>query len=99
MDEKKKLFVAGLDYGITDDVLRAAFEKAGAVESAQVILDKFTGRSRGFGFVEMASEADAQAAIRMWNEQELEGRKIIVNVAKPREARPPRREGGYNDRY
>lgn len=99
MDEKKKLFVAGLDYGITDDVLRAAFEKAGVVTSAQVILDKFTGRSRGFGFVEMESEEMALAAIDMWNDQELEGRTIVVNVAKPREARPPRREGGYNDRY
>ncbi len=89
-ENKKKLFVGSLAWAINDDSLRAAFEKAGTVESAQVITDKFSGRSKGFGFVEMATEEDAQAAIDMWHEKELEGRAIIVNVARPREERPPR---------
>ncbi len=89
-EDKKKLFVGSLAWAVTDDILREAFSKAGTVESAQVITDKFSGRSKGFGFVEMASEEEAQAAIEMWNEKELEGRTVIVNVARPREERPPR---------
>lgn len=90
MENKSKLFIGSLAWGVTDDDLRAAFEKAGTVVSAQVISDKFSGRSKGFGFVEMGSDDEAQAAIQMWNEQELQGRAIIVNVARPKEDRPPR---------
>ena len=82
-----KLFVGSISWGVNDDTLRVAFEKAGTVESAVVITDRMSGRSKGFGFVEMASEDEAQAAIEMWNEQELDGRKIIVNIARPREER------------
>jgi RNA recognition motif-containing protein len=67
--------------------LREAFEKAGTVVSAVVIIDRMSGRSKGFGFVEMSSPEEAQAAIEMWNEKELDGRAIIVNVARPREER------------
>ncbi len=82
-----KLFVGSLSWGVRDDALKAAFEQAGTVVSAVVITDRDTGRSKGFGFVEMASPEEAQAAITMWNEQELDGRKIIVNEARPREDR------------
>ncbi len=81
----KNLFVGSLSWDTTDDSLRAAFEQAGAVESAKVILDRDTGRSRGFGFVEMASEDEAQAAIDMWDGKELDGRPINVNEARPKE--------------
>ncbi len=90
-----KLYVGGLPYSTTQDELRDAFAKAGTVTSTSIIMDKMTGRSRGFGFVEMASDDDAQKAIEMWNGQDFGGRKLTVNEAKPLEARPPRREGGY----
>lgn len=83
----KKLYVGGLPYSSTDESLRAAFSKAGAVESATIIKDKMTGRSRGFGFVEMASEADAQKAIEMWHGQDFEGRTLTVNEARALEQR------------
>ncbi|HEY4496931.1 MAG TPA: RNA-binding protein [Candidatus Paceibacterota bacterium] len=89
----KKLYVGGLSYSTNEDALRDAFAQAGSVESANVIMDKMTGRSRGFGFVEMANDEDAQKAIDMWNGKELDGRTINVNEAKPMEARPPRRDG------
>jgi RNA recognition motif-containing protein len=82
-----KLFVGSLAYSVTDDTLRAAFEEAGTVESAKVISDRETGRSRGFGFVEMATEEEAQNAIKLLNEKELDGRRIIVNEARPQQAR------------
>jgi RNA recognition motif-containing protein len=82
-----KLFIGGLPWKITEESLRAAFEKAGTVESVAIITDRMTGRSKGFGFVEMATPDEAQAAIDMWHEQELEGRKIIVNEARPKEER------------
>lgn len=90
-----KLYVGGLPYSTTQDELQEAFAKAGAVVSASIIMDKMTGRSRGFGFVEMSSDDDAQKAIEMWNGQDFGGRKLTVNEAKPLEARPPRREGGF----
>lgn len=89
---EKKLFVGSLAWATTDQVLREAFEKAGTVVSAQVIVDRMSGRSKGFGFVEMASEEEAQKAIEMWNNQDLDGRKIIVNEARPKEDRPSRDE-------
>ena len=82
-----RLFVGSLAWAINDDTLRAAFEKAGTVVSAVVIIDRMYDRSKGFGFVEMATPEEAQAAIAMWNEEELEGRKLIVNEARPREDR------------
>jgi len=97
----KKLYVGSLSYNTTDDSLRDAFSQAGAVESANVIMDKMSGRSRGFGFVEMSSDEDADKAIEMWNGKELDGRKITVNEARPMQARPPRGRGGFGggDRY
>ena len=89
-----KLYVGGLPYSTTQDELQNAFAKAGSVTSTSIIMDKMTGRSRGFGFVEMASDEDAQKAIEMWNGKDFDGRKLTVNEAKPLEARPPRREGG-----
>ena len=90
----KKLFVGNLPYGVRDEDLAEAFSKAGVVVSAQVIIDKFSGRSKGFGFVEMASEEEAQAAIEMFNGQDFQGRELVVNVARPKEDRPPRRDHG-----
>ena len=88
----KKLYVGGLSYGTSDDTLRESFAQAGTVESATVIMDRATGRSKGFGFVEMASDADAENAINMWNGKELEGRRLTVNEALPMTERPPRRD-------
>jgi len=88
--DKKKLFVGSLAWGVKDEDLRAAFAEAGNVVSATVLTDKFSGRSKGFGFVEMETEEEAQAAIDMWNGKELQGREIVVNVARPKEDRGPR---------
>ena len=88
----KKLYIGGLSFGTTDDSLGAAFAQAGTVVSAIVIKDKFSGRSRGFGFVEMSTDEETQAAIDMWNDKELDGRTIKVNEARPMEDRPPRRD-------
>ena len=94
----KKLYVGGLPYSTNEDTLRAAFEKAGAVESAAIIMDKMTGRSKGFGFVEMVNDADAEKAINMWNGQELDGRRLTVNEARPMQPRTDRPTGGYDRR-
>ena len=89
-----KLFVGSLSWNTTEDGLRQAFEKAGNVVSAKIPTERETGRSRGFGFVEMATAEEAQAAIDMWNGKELDGRNIVVNEARPQEERP--RSGGWN---
>jgi len=86
----KKLYVGGLSFQTTDDALGAAFAQAGTVVSAIVIKDKFSGQSKGFGFVEMSTEEEAAAAIEMWNGKELDGRTVKVNEARPMEERPPR---------
>lgn len=78
------LFVGGISFRTTEDTLRQAFEQAGEVVSAKIIMDKMTGRSRGFGFVEMASPDAAQAAISMWDGKELDGRRIAVKEAQPK---------------
>jgi len=91
---EKKLYVGGLSYDTTETSLKDAFSQAGEVVSATVITDRMSGRSRGFGFVEMATEEDSQKAIDMWNGKELDGRTLIVNEAKPKEDRP-RRAGGF----
>ena len=92
----KKLYVGGLSYSTNEDSLRGAFAQSGTVESAAIIMDKMTGRSKGFGFVEMSTDEEAQAAIEMWNGKEFEGRTLTVNEARPLEARPPRRSGGFS---
>ncbi len=79
----KKLYVGGLAWATTDESLKQAFSQAGTVVSAMVIIDKMSGRSKGFGFVEMSSEEEAEAAIQMWNDKELEGRRVTVNEARP----------------
>lgn len=93
----KKLYVGGLSYDTTEEALKNAFLQAGTVESAVIIMDKMTGRSRGFGFVEMATDEEAQKAIEMFNGKELDGRTITVNEARPMGERPPRR-GGFRGR-
>ena len=90
----KKLYVGGLPYSTTQDELKNEFSKAGTVSSAMVIMDKMTGRSKGFGFVEFESDEEAAKAIEMLNGQMLGGRSLTVNEARPLEARPPRRDGG-----
>lgn len=91
----KKLYVGGLAYSTADSALKEAFSQAGTVESAVIIIDKMTGRSKGFGFVEMSTDEEAQKAIEMFNGKDFEGRNITVNEARPMEARPPR-QGGFD---
>jgi len=91
----KKLYVGGLSYSTTESTLKDMFSEAGTVESANVIIDKMSGRSKGFGFVEMSSDEEAKKAIEMFNGKELEGRTITVNEARPMESRPPR-QGGFD---
>lgn len=86
----KKLYVGNLPYKTTSDSLQEMFAQAGSVTSATVISDKFSGRSKGFGFVEMSSDDEASKAIEMFNGQEMEGRKLIVNEARPMTPRPMR---------
>jgi len=86
----KKLYVGNLPYKTTSDQLQELFAQAGSVTSATVISDKFSGRSKGFGFVEMSSEDEASKAISMFNGNEMEGRKLIVNEARPATPRPMR---------
>jgi RNA recognition motif-containing protein len=88
----QKLYVGNLPYNVNDDALKDLFAQSGAVQSAQVITDRMTGRSKGFGFVEMGSDSEAQAAIDMFNGKEYEGRNLTVNEARPKEDRP--RSGG-----
>jgi RNA recognition motif-containing protein len=80
----KKLYVGNLAYGVTDSTLQQLFSAHGAVQSAQVIMDRDTGRSKGFGFVEMGSDQEAQAATTALNLKEVEGRSITVNEARPK---------------
>jgi len=86
-----KLYVGNLAYSIRDDDLQQAFAQFGTVASAKVMMDRDTGRSKGFGFVEMGSDAEAQSAINGMNGQALDGRALVVNEARPREERP----GGF----
>ena len=89
-----KLYVGNLSYNIRDDDLQQAFAQFGTVTSAKVMMDRDTGRSKGFGFVEMGSDPEAQAAINAMNGQALDGRAIVVNEARPREERPGGFRGG-----
>jgi cold-inducible RNA-binding protein len=89
-----KLYVGNLPYSVRDEDLQQSFGQFGAVTSAKVMMERDTGRSKGFGFVEMGSDAEAQAAINGMNGQPLGGRSVVVNEARPMEARPPR-SGGF----
>ncbi len=91
-----KLYVGGVAYRTTDQGLQDAFAQAGTVVSARIIMDRMTNRSRGFGFVEMENDADAQKAIEMWHGKELDGRELIVNEARPMEERPREDNGGQS---
>lgn len=89
----KKLYVGNLPFDITEEKLNELFQKEGEVLSAKLITDKFTGQSRGFGFVEMSNDEEANAAISKLNDQEIGGRKLVVNEARPMEKRP--QGGGF----
>ena len=93
-----KLYVGNLPYSVRDSDLEQAFSQFGAVTSAKVMMERDTGRSKGFGFVEMGSDAEAQTAIQGMNGQSLGGRSVVVNEARPMEARAPR-SGGYGGGY
>jgi RNA recognition motif-containing protein len=101
-----KLYIGSLSYDTTEDSLKDFFSKAGTVSSASIIIDKFSGRSKGFGFVEMSNEDEAKKAIEELNGKELDGRSIVVDEAKPMEKKPFRDGdnrgggggGGYNDK-
>ncbi len=90
----KKLYVGNLSYDMTEDALKDTFSQAGTVESAIIIKDKMSGRSKGFGFVEMSTDEEVQKAIEMLNGKEFDGRALTVNEARPMEERP-RRENRY----
>jgi RNA recognition motif-containing protein len=90
----QNLFIGSLAYATTDDSLKAFFEELGEVTSARVVTDRETGRSRGFGFVEYADEANNQKAVDQLNGKELDGRAINVSLARPKEDRPRREDGG-----
>ena len=94
----KKLYVGNLSYDTTEDSLKNAFSEAGAVESVTIIKDKFSGRSRGFAFVEMTNDEEAEKAVGMFNEKDLDGRNLVVNEAKPMTDRPPQRKERSFDR-
>lgn len=88
----KKLYVGNLPYNTNDEDLRSMFSEAGTVDSATIIMDRMTGRSKGFGFVEMADDAEAEKAIEMFNGKDMGGRALTVNEARPME--PRRNDGG-----
>ena len=87
---QNRLYVGNLPWSATDDSLREFFAAAGSVQSATVISDRDSGRSKGFGFVEMSTEEEAQKAIEMFNGKDMDGRPIVVNIARPKEERAPR---------
>jgi len=89
-----KVYVGNLPWSVDDEKLRELFSSYGDIEESTVIKDKFSGRSKGFGFVTFSSDEAAQKAIAEMNNKEIEGRQLKVNEAKPMEDRPPRREGG-----
>ncbi|MDP3954621.1 MAG: RNA-binding protein [bacterium] len=90
-----KLYVGNLPYSATGDELKSMFGQAGTVEDAVVISDKFSGRSKGFGFVTMSTDEEAQKAVEMFNDSDMGGRQLKVNEAKPMTERPPRRDRGF----
>lgn len=92
-----RIYVGNLTYSVTDDDLRDVFGEFGGLAAAEVIKDKFSGQSKGFGFVDMPNKSDAEAAIKALNETDYKGRKLTVNEARPRAERP--RGGGGGGRY
>ncbi|MEO6034152.1 MAG: RNA-binding protein [Verrucomicrobiota bacterium] len=91
---ENRLFVGNLAYQTMENDLQDYFAQAGAVTSVNLMLDKFTGKSRGFAFIEFSTPADAQKAVEMFQGKDFQGRALTVNIARPKEERPPRREGG-----
>ena len=84
---ESKLYVGNLSYNVTEEDLKTLFSKAGEIKEISLIMDRETRRPKGFGFVEMANQVDAEKAIQMFNEYEMDGRKLTVNIARPREER------------
>jgi RNA recognition motif-containing protein len=95
---ENKLYVGNLSYNTTEDELRELFGQAGTVTSVAIIKDRDTGRSKGFGFVEMGNQSEAQKAISLFNAYKLNERELTVNIARPREERPRGGGGGFGDR-
>ena len=91
---ESKLYVGNLSYNVTEDALRELFSQAGEIKELSLIMDRDTRRPKGFGFVEMATQVEAEKAIQMFNEYEMDGRKLTVNIARPREERSGSRGGG-----
>ena len=91
-EKQMNIYVDNLSYGLSDNDLQQLFAEHGSVASAKIIQDRETGRSKGFGFVEMPDDGDAQKAIEALNGQSVDGRNLTVNEARPREERPPRRD-------
>jgi cold-inducible RNA-binding protein len=91
---ENRLFVGNLAYQTMENDLQDYFSQAGTVTSVNLMLDKFTGKSRGFAFIEFTSPAEAQKAVEMFQGKDFQGRALTVNIARPKEERPPRREGG-----
>jgi RNA recognition motif-containing protein len=91
---EKRIYVGNLSYTTTEDDIQTLFQQAGTVASCQLMLDKFTSRSRGFAFVEMETVEESLAAVEMFNNKDFQDRGLRVNIAKPREERTPRSEGG-----
>jgi cold-inducible RNA-binding protein len=94
---QSRLFVGNLSYQTIENDLQELFAQAGAVSAVNLMMDKFTGKSRGFAFVEFASPAEAEKAVTMFHGKEFQGRALTVNIARPREERAPR-QGGYQGR-
>jgi len=94
MSNESRLFVGNLSYQTMDSDLQEHFSQAGVVSSVNVMMDKFTGKSRGFAFVEMGTSEEANKAIEMFHNKDFQGRALTVNIARPREDRPPRQGGG-----
>lgn len=92
---ESRLFVGNLSYQTMENDLQEYFSQAGVVTSVNLMLDKFTGKSRGFAFVEMSTAEEANKAVEMFHSKELQGRTLTVNIARPKEERPPRAGGGY----
>src|SRR3954463_15707270 len=96
---QSRLFVGNLSYQTMENDLQEYFSQAGIVSSVNLMLDKLTGKSRGFAFIEFSSAADANKAVEMFHDKEFQGRQLTVNIARPREDRPPMRggAGGYRE--
>ena len=95
---ESRLFVGNLAYQTMENDLQEYFSQAGVVSSVNLMLDKFTGKSRGFAFIEYSTPAEATKAVEMFHNKEFQGRALTVNIARPREEREPRSGGGYRDR-